>query len=160
MGLKVRIKYCRGNAKKPFYATAGSAGMDLSAAIDEPVLIKKGALAMIPTGLAIALPSAESVAYIYARSGLATKHGICLSNGVGVIDSDYRGELCVAMLNLGDGVVNLGAEDYTIEPGERIAQMVFAPVLRAELEETDELDETARGAGGFGSTGRTVGDKA
>lgn len=153
MGLKVRIKYCRGNAKKPFYATAGSAGMDLSAAIDEPVLIKKGALAMIPTGLAIALPSAESVAYIYARSGLATKHGICLSNGVGVIDSDYRGEIRV-------GLVNLGAEDYTIEPGERIAQMVFAPVLRAELEETDELDETARGAGGFGSTGRTVGDKA
>lgn len=153
MGLKVRIKYCGENAKKPFYATEGSAGMDLSAALNEPVLIKKGALAMIPTGVAIALPSAECVAYIYARSGLATKHGICLSNGVGVIDSDYRGEIRV-------GLVNLGAKDYTIEPGERIAQMVFAPVLRAELEETDELDETARGAGGFGSTGRTGGDEA
>ncbi len=131
----------------PFYATPGSAGMDLSAQIVEPMVLKKGALAVIPTGLAIALPSADYVAYLYARSGLGVRHGICLSNGVGVIDSDYRGEICV-------GLVNLGPADYTIMPGERIAQLVFAPVVRAELIETDELPDSRRGSGGFGSTGR------
>ncbi len=147
MGFKVKIKYVNDMAKKPFYATEGAAGMDLSAAISEPVILKKGKRALIPTGIAIALPSAESVAYIYARSGLGIKKGICLSNGVGVIDSDYRGEICVGLINLGD-------EDYTIEPGERIAQMVFAPVLKAEFVECESLEETERGAGGFGSTGR------
>ena len=147
MGFKVKIKYVNDMAKKPFYATEGAAGMDLSAAIKEPVILKKGKRALIPTGIAIALPSAESVAYIYARSGLGIKKGICLSNGVGVIDSDYRGEICVGLINLGD-------EDYTIEPGERIAQMVFAPVLKAEFVECESLEETERGAGGFGSTGR------
>ena len=147
MGFQVKIKYVNDMAKKPFYATEGAAGMDLSAAISEPVILKKGKRALIPTGIAIALPSAESVAYIYARSGLGIKKGICLSNGVGVIDSDYRGEICVGLINLGD-------EDYTIEPGERIAQMVFAPVLKAEFVECESLEETERGAGGFGSTGR------
>lgn len=147
MGFQVKIKYVNDMAKKPFYATQGAAGMDLSAAISEPVILKKGKRALIPTGIAIALPSAESVAYIYARSGLGIKKGICLSNGVGVIDSDYRGEICVGLINLGD-------EDYTIEPGERIAQMVFAPVLKAEFVECESLEETERGAGGFGSTGR------
>lgn len=147
MGFKVKIMYVNDMAKKPFYATEGAAGMDLSAAIKEPVILKKGKRALIPTGIAIALPSAESVAYIYARSGLGIKKGICLSNGVGVIDSDYRGEICVGLINLGD-------EDYTIEPGERIAQMVFAPVLKAEFVECESLEETERGAGGFGSTGR------
>lgn len=144
---KVQIKYVSELAKKPFYATDGAAGMDLSAAIAEPVTIKKGELLRVPTGIAIALPNAETVAYLYARSGLATKHGICLSNSVGVIDSDYRGEISV-------GLINLGPEDYTIAPGERIAQMVFAPVIRAELCEVESLEETRRGAGGFGSTGR------
>ncbi|MBQ3226419.1 MAG: dUTP diphosphatase [Clostridia bacterium] len=144
---KVQIKYVSELAKKPFYATDGAAGMDLSAAIAEPVTIKKGELLRVPTGIAIALPNAETVAYLYARSGLATKHGICLSNSVGVIDSDYRGEISV-------GLINLGPEDYTIAPGERIAQMVFAPVIRAELCEVESLEETQRGAGGFGSTGR------
>ncbi|MBR7164267.1 MAG: dUTP diphosphatase [Clostridia bacterium] len=131
----------------PFYASEGAAGMDLSANIAEPLLLKKGAMAKIPTGIAIALPTSEVVAYLYARSGLGVKHGICLSNGVGVVDSDYRGEISV-------GLINLGPEDYTISPGERIAQMVFAPVIRAELAEVEELPETERGAGGFGSTGR------
>ena len=144
---KVQIKYVSELAKKPFYATDGAAGMDLSAAIAEPVTIKKGELLRVPTGIAIALPNAETVAYLYARSGLATKHGICLSNSVGVIDSDYRGEISV-------GLINLGPEDYTIAPGERIAQMVCAPVIRAELCEVESLEETQRGAGGFGSTGR------
>lgn len=134
-------------AEMPFYASAGAAGMDLSANISEPLVLKKGAMAKIPTGIAIALPNAEVVAYLYARSGLGIKHGICLSNGVGVVDSDYRGEISV-------GLINLGPEDYTISPGERIAQMVFAPVIRAELSEVMELPETERGTGGFGSTGR------
>ncbi len=137
----------KNQAPMPFYATMGAAGMDLSAHITEPLLLKKGAMAKVPTGIAICLPNAETVAYIYARSGLGIKHGICLSNGVGVVDSDYRGEICV-------GLINLGPEDYTIAPGERIAQMVIAPVIRAELTEVSELPETERGAGGFGSTGK------
>ncbi len=144
---KVLIQYLNEKAKKPFYATEGAAGMDLSAAIEEPVTIHRGELLRVPTGIAIALPEAEMVAYLYARSGLGIKHGICLSNGVGVIDSDYRGEICV-------GLINLGPADYTIQPGERIAQMVFAPVIRAELCEVESLEETKRGTGGFGSTGR------
>lgn len=131
----------------PFYATAGSAGMDLSANITKPLLLKKGEMAKVPTGIAVCLPSAETVAYIYARSGLGIKHGICLSNGVGVVDSDYRGEICV-------GLINLGPADYTIAPGERIAQMVIAPVIRARLTEVEALPESARGEGGFGSTGK------
>lgn len=148
MEMKVAIQYLRENAKKPFYATEGAAGMDLSAAIDEAIVLKAGERALIPTGIAIGLPKRDCVAYLYARSGLGIKHGICLSNGVGVIDSDYRGEIKV-------GLINLGGEDYTIEPGERIAQMVFAPVLHGELVETESLDETKRGSGGFGSTGRS-----
>lgn len=134
-------------APMPFYATSGAAGMDLSAHITEPLMLKKGAMAKVPTGIAISLPNAETVAYIYARSGLGIKHGICLSNGVGVVDSDYRGEISV-------GLINLGPADYTIEPGERIAQMVIAPVIRARLSEVSELSETERGTGGFGSTGK------
>lgn len=147
MEMKVAIQYLRENAKKPFYATEGAAGMDLSAAIDEAIVLKAGERALIPTGIAIGLPERDCVAYLYARSGLGIKHGICLSNGVGVIDSDYRGEIQV-------GLVNLGKEDYTIEPGERIAQMVFAPVLHGVLTEVESLDKTERGSGGFGSTGR------
>ncbi len=147
MEIRVEIQYVNDRAKKPFYATPGSAGMDLSAAVETPVVLKKGELALIPTGIAIGLPDETCVAYIYARSGLGIKHGICLSNGVGVIDSDYRGEIKV-------GLVNLGPADYVIEPGERIAQMVFAPVLRANLTAVESLEETGRGSGGFGSTGR------
>lgn len=130
----------------PFYATPGSAGMDLSACIDEPIVIKKGEIAFIPTGIAISLPSNDYVAYIYARSGLACKKGITLANCVGVIDSDYRGEIKCAL-------INLGAEDFTVNFGDRIAQLVIAPVCIADINITEDLDETSRGTGGFGSTG-------
>lgn len=131
----------------PAYATPGSAGMDLRACIDTPVTIPAGDRSMIPTGLAIALPGPEWVALVYARSGLAIKHGIAPANCVGIIDSDYRGEIVV-------GLLNSSKEPYTIEPGERVAQLVIMPVTQAEITVTDTLDETERGAGGFGSTGK------
>lgn len=145
--INVNIQRLHPNAKLPFYATPGSAGIDLSACMEQPMTIKRGALAVVPTGIAIGLPNASHVAYVYARSGLGIKHGICLSNGVGVIDSDYTGEIRV-------GLVNLGPADYTIQPGDRIAQLVVAPVERVCWEECETLTETQRGAGGFGSTGQ------
>ena len=143
----VKIKKVRENAAVPQRATAGSAGADLCACIDEPITINPGDLAKIPTGIAIALPNPQLGAFLFARSGLGVKHGICLSNGVGVVDSDYRGEISV-------GLCNVGNKPYTIEPGERIAQMVIMPVALPQLCEVDELDKTQRGDGGFGSTGR------
>ena len=145
--MELKIKKLRENAQIPFRATSGSAGMDLYACIDEPVTLALGEKAVIPTGIAIALPSPELGALIFARSGLAIKHGIGLLNSVGVIDSDYRGEVCV-------GVINQLSEPYTINPGERIAQLVILPVSLIEPVEVDELDKTERGAGGFGSTGK------
>ena len=133
--MKLKIKKLRPNAKIPSRATNGSAGMDLHACIDEPIKIAPGDLKLVPTGLAIELPDNKCAAFLYARSGLGVKHGICLSNGVGVIDSDYRGEVCV-------GLCNVSAEEYTIEPGERVAQMVIAPVLVPETEEVSQLGET------------------
>lgn len=130
----------------PYYATPGSAAMDLHACIDQAVVVPAGGRAVIPTGLAIALPSADYVALVYARSGLGIKHGIAPANCVGVIDSDYRGEIKV-------GLQNSGSEDYTVQPGDRIAQLMIAPVIQARLTLVDELDDTQRGAGGFGSTG-------
>ena len=121
---------------------AGAAAMDLCACVDAPVEVAPRALVSIPTGIAIALPSAEYVALVFARSGLGIKHGIALSNGVGVIDSDYRGEI-------GVGLVNLSGTPYTVAPGDRIAQLAVVPVVRAALTPVEELDETARGAGGF-----------
>lgn len=143
---ELKIKRVRENAKLPTRGTVGSAGMDLYACIDEPITLNGGDKAVIPTGIAIGLSSPEYAAFVYARSGLAIKHGIGLLNSVGVIDSDYRGEICV-------GVINQLKEPYTIEPFERIAQMVIQPVALPELVEVDDLDETDRGAGGFGSTG-------
>ncbi|MGN1113033.1 MAG: dUTP diphosphatase [Acutalibacteraceae bacterium] len=143
----VKIKKVRENAVIPQRATEGSAGADLCACIDTPITINPGDLAKIPTGIAIALPNANLGAFLFARSGLGVKHGICLSNGVGVVDSDYRGEISV-------GLCNVGNKPYTIEPGERIAQMVIMPVALPQLCEAQELDETQRGEGGFGSTGR------
>ncbi len=131
----------------PSFATAGSAALDLRACIDAPVVIPAGGRALVPTGIAIALPSAEYVALLFARSGLAIKKGVALANGVGVIDSDYRGEI-------GVGLLNSGSEDYTVLPGDRIAQLMVVPVVQPELLFADELPETDRGAGGFGSTGR------
>ena len=131
----------------PFYATSGSAAMDLHACVEEAVTIPAGGRSMIPTGLAIALPSPDYVALVYARSGLGIKHGVAPANCVGVIDSDYRGEIIV-------GLQNSGRSDFTVQPGDRIAQLMIAPVVRANLRMVEELDETARGAGGFGSTGK------
>ncbi len=130
----------------PYYATPGSAAMDLHACIDGPVVIPAGGRRTIPTGIAIALPDAGHVALVYARSGLAIKHGVAPANCVGVIDSDYRGEILV-------GLQNSGESDLTVYPGDRIAQLMIAPVIQAQIQLVDELDDTARGAGGFGSTG-------
>jgi dUTP pyrophosphatase len=145
--MELKIKKLRENAKIPLRATPGSAGMDLYACIDEPITLAGGEKAVIPTGIAIALPSADLGAFIFARSGLAIKHGIGLLNSVGVIDSDYRGEICV-------GLINQLKEPYTINPDERIAQMVIMPVSLIPPVEVSELDETERGEGGFGSTGK------
>ena len=144
---EIKFKKLRENAKIPQRATAGSAGLDLCACIDEPITLDKGGHALIPTGLAIALDDPGYAAMIFARSGLAIKHGIGLLNSVGVIDSDYRGEICV-------GVINQLKEAYTINPDERIAQLVIMPVSLITPVEADELDETERGSGGFGSTGK------
>lgn len=142
----LKIKKVRENAKLPTRGTPGSAGLDLYACIDAPLTLAGGETALIPTGIAIGLDDIHYAAFIHSRSGLAIKHGIGLLNSVGVIDSDYRGEICV-------GVINQIAEPYTIQPFERIAQMVIKPVEIPEIVECDDLDETDRGAGGFGSTG-------
>lgn len=142
----LKIKKVNENAVIPHRATEGSAGLDLCACIDEPLTLGGGETALIPAGLAIALPSAQYGAFIFARSGLSIKHGIGLLNAVGVIDSDYRGEIKV-------GVINQVKEPYTIQPGERIAQLVVMPVSTMPVEEAESLDETERGSGGFGSTG-------
>ncbi len=131
----------------PRYATDGAAAMDICACIDAPLTIPAGERAVIPTGIAIALPSKEYVALMFVRSGLGIKKGICLSNGVGVIDSDYRGELRV-------GLSNRSSENYTIMPGDRISQLMVVPVMCPVPVFVDELDETERGEGGLGSTGR------
>lgn len=135
-----------GEIPYPFYASAGAAAMDLHACLDEPVTIAPGELARIPTGIAIALPSPEYVALVFARSGLGVRHGIALSNGVGVIDSDYRGEIQV-------GLTNLSHTPYTISPADRIAQLAVVPVVQVNPVPVEDLDETERGSGGFGSTG-------
>ncbi len=129
----------------PGYATAGSAGVDLMAAIAAPRTLAPGARDAVPTGIAIALPAGFE-AQIRPRSGLARKHGIGIVNAPGTVDSDYRGEIEVLLVNLGNA-------DFTVGPGMRIAQLVIAPVVQAAWRETDTLDGTGRGAGGFGSTG-------
>ncbi len=143
----LKIKKVRDNAVVPKRATAGSAGMDLYACIDEKITVKPHECVKFPTGIAIALPSADYGAFIFARSGLSINHGLAPANCVGVVDSDYRGEIIV-------GLVNQFDEPYTVDPGERVAQMVIMPVSLMETEECDSLDETERGSGGFGSTGK------
>lgn len=129
----------------PQYKTEGSSGMDLSADINEPIVLKPFERYLVPTGIYIEIPIGYE-AQIRARSGLAIKNGISLVNGIGTIDSDYRGEIKVIL-------INLGSEDFTIYRGDRIAQMIFAKVEIADIEEVEMVDETARGAGGFGHTG-------
>ena len=144
--MKVDIKRLEGNdLELPSYETKNSAGMDLRACITENIILKKGERKLIKTGISIALPE-NYEAQVRPRSGLALKNGITVLNTPGTIDADYRGEIGVILINLGDS-------DFTIERGMRIAQMVIAPVVQAELVEVKELDETSRGKGGFGSTG-------
>lgn len=141
--MKIKIKSISGNT--PEYKTSGSAGMDLTAYIEQKVILKPGKRDLIPTGLSIELPAGYE-AQVRARSGLAVKNGISLVNGIGTIDSDYRGEIKVSMINLGE-------EDFIIENGDRIAQMVITKYETVEWDLVEELDETNRGEGGFGHTG-------
>ena len=141
--MKVKI-YSR-SGLYPSYETAGAAGMDIRAWLSEPVVLEPGDRALIPTGLYMEFDAGYEV-QLRARSGLAVKHGIGLVNGVGTIDSDYRGEIKVAL-------INLGQEAFAVKNGERIAQMVISPVVQAEIEPSEMLTETERGSGGFGSTG-------
>ena len=129
----------------PSYETAGSSGMDVCAAVTDQVTIGPGARALIPTGFAVAIPAGYEI-QVRPRSGLAVKHGLSLPNSPGTIDADYRGEVKIAM-------INLGQEPVTIKRGDRVAQLVVAPVVRAALDVVSELDDTARGSGGFGHTG-------
>ena len=145
--MEIKMKILREGAKLPVYSSAQAAGADLHACIDAPVTIRPGETVMIPTGLAMALPEGYA-GLIYARSGLSTKRGLAPANKVGVIDPDYRGECMVALLNHGQ-------VPQTIEPGERIAQLIITPYITGMFTPVDDLDDTDRGAGGYGSTGRT-----
>lgn len=145
MKTKVEIKKLDERAIIPTYGTEFSAGADIYALLDEPLIIAPGETKLIHTGLAMAIPEGL-VGLNFARSGMATKRGLAPANKVGVIDSDYRGEVMVALYNQGN-------EPQTVEHGDRIAQMVFIPYYAAEFELCDELDKTVRGEGGFGSTG-------
>ncbi|WP_410474437.1 dUTP diphosphatase [Guyparkeria sp. TX1] len=133
---------------RPDYATDGSAGLDLRACLDEPLTLKPGQTELVPTGMAIHLGDPELAAMILPRSGLGHKHGIVLGNLVGLIDSDYQGQLFVSMWNRGNS-------PFTVEVGERIAQLVVVPVVQVAFEAVDEFGETERGTGGFGHTGRS-----
>ena len=147
MNLNVKLKLSRG-MEAPSYATDGSAAVDLRAALDEgaEVVIAPGERALIPTGIAISPETSDVVAILAGRSGLGIKNGVTLANGIGVIDSDYRGEVQV-------GLINRGSEPFKVVRGDRIAQMMFMPVETANFIISEELDETERGAGGFGHTG-------
>ena len=141
--MKIKVRSLSGTL--PAYETEGSAGMDIRAFIDGPIVLEPGKRALIPTGLFMEIPAGYEV-QIRARSGLAVKYGIGLTNGIGTIDSDYRGEIKVSLINWGE-------DPFTVNNGDRIAQMVVCRYEKAELEAADELSETERGAGGFGHTG-------
>ncbi|HAQ39785.1 MAG TPA: dUTP diphosphatase [Clostridiales bacterium] len=142
----MKVKIVKNNPfKLPAYETKGSAGVDLQAYVEEPIVLKPLGRALVPTGIFIELPEGYE-AQVRARSGLAIKHGISLVNGIGTIDSDYRGEIKVILINLGD-------KEFTINSGDRIAQMVFIRHEQADFELVEELGDTERGAGGFGHTG-------
>ncbi len=143
--VKVKYKKLRETAVVPSYQSVLAAGMDLYSATEEPLTIEVGEIAMVPLGFAMALPD-NYEAQVRPRSGIASKFGITLPNAPGTIDADYRGECCVPLINHGN-------EPFVVEPNMRIAQMIIAPVVQAAFEIVDELDETVRGVGGFGSTG-------
>ncbi len=146
MKFDLRIKKLRDNAQMPTYGSEFAAGADMYAAIDEAVTIQPNETKLIPTGLAFEIPEGYA-GFIYARSGLASKRGLAPANKVGVIDADYRGEVMVALHNH-------GTQAQTVEAGERIAQMIIAPFVAVNYVFSDELEDTVRGEGGFGSTGR------
>jgi dUTP pyrophosphatase len=144
--IRVRFTRLRATAIVPCYMTEHAAGMDLHAALDAPLVVQPGERALVPTGLALAIPPGFE-GQVRPRSGLALRQGIALVNAPGTIDADYRGEVGVI-------VINHGGEAVTFAPGDRIAQLIVAPVTRAVFEEVAELDDTARASGGFGHTGR------
>ena len=144
--IKVLVKKLNPKAKLPIYKTEGSSGMDLMALIENPIKIKSQNSALIPTGLSIAIPEDTEV-QIRPRSGLAAKSNISVLNTPGTIDSDYRGEIKIILFNHGN-------QEFTVNNNDRIAQMILMPVLKAEFEEVDNLPNTIRGSGGFGSTGK------
>lgn len=141
----IKFKKTAHDVQVPSYQTEGSAGMDIRAYLKEPVLLKPLQRELIPTGLKMELPHGYE-AQVRPRSGMSIKHGITLVNCVGTVDEDYRGELCVP-------VINLSNEEYTIQNGDRIAQMIISAVTKADIEVTSEISDTQRGSGGFGSTG-------
>jgi len=145
--LKILDKRLGNEIALPDYATSGSAGLDLRACLEQSTLLKPGETLLIPTGLAIHISDPSMAAVLLPRSGLGHKHGIVLGNLVGLIDSDYQGQVFVSCWNRGD-------TEFTVEIGERIAQMVFIPVIQAEFEQVTEFDDSHRGDGGFGHTGR------
>lgn len=144
--MNIKVKILREGAHLPKLGTAGAAACDLYALLEEPLTLQPGQRYPVPTGIAIALPNSDCVAIACSRSGLALKQGLALCNGIGVIDSDYRGEIFVA-------IANNDKEPKIIENGDRIGQLMILPVIRAEYEVVPELDETERGEGAFGSTG-------
>lgn len=143
--IQLKVKRLEHNISLPEYATEGAAGMDLTAAISQPMEFKSLERRLVPTGIIIELPKGYE-AQIRPRSGISIKHGMTLVNCIGTIDEDYRGEVCVPM-------INLSQESYTINPGDRIAQMIISPVQKAVIIELEELTATVRASGGFGSTG-------
>ena len=147
MRLDVKILDARLRDSLPHYATAGAAGLDLRACVDEPIVLRPGETQLIPAGIAIHLENAGFAALILPRSGLGHKHGIVLGNLVGLIDSDYQGQIMVSCWNR-------GRDAFTVQPLERIAQLVIVPVVQAELNVVDDFSASERGSGGFGSTGK------
>ena len=145
--IDVKVLDARMAGQLPAYATPGSAGLDLRACIDKPIVLEPGQAELIPTGLAIHIGDRALAAMVLPRSGLGHKHGIVLGNLVGLIDSDYQGPLMVSCWNRGAGA-------FTVQPMERIAQLVIVPVVQAEFRQVDSFDASARGEGGFGSTGK------
>jgi dUTP pyrophosphatase len=147
MKLDLKILDARMRDQLPAYATTGSAGLDLRACLDEPLTLKPGETALVPTGLAIHVGDPGYAAMILPRSGLGHKHGIVLGNLVGLIDSDYQGQLMISTWNRGQ-------TEFTLNPMERLAQLVIVPVVQAEFNIVDDFEESTRGDGGFGSTGK------
>lgn len=145
--MHISIQKLRENAVVPRFQSEAAAGADLCACIAQEITVQPGERVIVPTGIAVCPDTPDVVLMIAARSGLAVKHGLTLSNGVGIVDADYRGEIAV-------GLVHLGTEPVVIRPGDRIAQLLVLPILRPVFDVADSLPDTARGSGGFGSTGR------